>query len=62
MDRNEAVSLWGLEEARARSLLERLQPKLTEARERAPSLVPGVGAGGQHTLEMLGYAEASDED
>lgn len=54
-DRTEASNLVGIDEARARSLLERLQLSLAEARQHAPSLVSGVGAGGLHTLRAIGY-------
>jgi hypothetical protein len=61
-DRAEASNLVSLDEARARNLLERLQAKLADARQHAPSLVPGVGAGGMHTLQTIGYADAPEED
>jgi arylsulfatase A-like enzyme len=55
VDPTERTNLVILEETRARGLLERLQATLADVRRHAPSIVPGVGAGGLHTLRTIGY-------
>lgn len=60
-DPREAADLASFDEERARSLLQRLQEQLADARAHAPSIALGVGAGGMATLRHIGYAGGDDE-